>query len=169
MITNESLEAVLSMFKEIKSFNLELLDISEVSMKPSIEAYINSVTSVHPGFKCLHGFLNFGEKKIHMPSEDALSVIQLYCTKNNITLIDLFSKLDKVDKIYSFIRTCLVLNSYLILFQDGSMALTYDEFREGLRVIFRIFWGYSQHYLLNWSNILGEWSWNLSRKNRRSY
>ena len=98
MITNESLEAVLAMFKEIKPLNLELLDISEVSMKPSIEKHINSVTGVHHGFKCLHGFLNFGEKKVHMPSEDALSIIQIYCTKNNITLIDLFSKLDKVNK-----------------------------------------------------------------------
>lgn len=112
IINNESVEAVLTMIKSLSNpLSLELLDISEVSLKPSIEEHISSVAEVHPDFKCLYGFLNFGEKKIHIPSEDALSVIQLYCSKNNITLIDLFSKLDK----------------------DGSMSLTYDEFREGLK------------------------------------
>ncbi len=143
MINTESLEAVLAMLKEIKPFNLELLDISEVSMKPSIETKIESVISVHPSFKCLHGFLNFGEKKIHLPSEDALSVIQLYCAKNNINLIDLFSKLDKVNKKFHITFKLKIL-LILILFKDGSMSLTYDEFKDGLRVNLNKF-----NYILN--------------------
>lgn len=111
IINNESLEMVLTMLKSINPLSLELIDISEVSLKPSIEDHIAEVTAVHSDFKCLYGFLNFGEKKVHIPSEDALSVIQVFCNKNNITLIDLFSKLDK----------------------DGSMSLTYDEFKEGLK------------------------------------
>lgn len=102
MISTESLEHCITMLKGIKPLALELLDISGVSMKPKIEEHINSIHEVHPEFKCLYGFLNFGEKKVHLPSEDALSVIQIYCNKNNISLIDLFSKIDKV-KILFFI------------------------------------------------------------------
>ena len=86
-----------------KPLCLELLDISEVTLKTSIDEHITATTEIHSDFKCTYGFLNFGEKKIRIPSEDALSVIQVYCSKNNITLIDLFSKLDKVSFQFFFI------------------------------------------------------------------
>lgn len=116
MINNEATEAVCTMLKSLTApLTLELIDISEVSLKPSIDEHISAVNEVHPDLKILYGFLNFGEKKIHIPSEDALSVIQVYCSKNNISLIDLFSKLDKVTP-YSIssssLSISLVINVY---------------------------------------------------------
>ena len=58
--------------------------------------------AVHSEFKCLFGFLNFGEKKIYNPSEEAIMYIQAYCEKNNVSLMDLFAKLDTVT--YSFME-----------------------------------------------------------------
>ncbi len=113
MITNESLEMVLNNLKSINPLSLELIDISEVTLKPSITEHIDAVVAIHPDFKCLHGFLNFGEKKIHAPNEDALSIIVAHCDKKNITLIDLFSKLDKVCK-YELIARILYFKFLLI-------------------------------------------------------
>lgn len=77
-------------------FSLELLDISDMTLKPTIEQGIEAVKEIHSEFKCLHGFLNFGEKKTYNPSEAAIMYIQEYCSKNNISLMDLFAKLDTV-------------------------------------------------------------------------
>ena len=107
IINNESLEQVCTMLKSLSSpLTLELIDISEVSLKHSIDDHIAAVNEVHRDLKITYGFLNFGEKKVHIPSEDALACIQVYCAQNNITLIDLFSKLDKVkyffEKFFTF-------------------------------------------------------------------
>ena len=58
--------------------------------------HIDAVKEAHPEFKCVHGFLNFGEKKVYNPSEEAINYIQKYCQDNNISLMDLFAKLDTV-------------------------------------------------------------------------
>ena len=96
LINNESLEAVLSMLKTISSLSLELIDISEVTLKPTITEHIAAVTAVHPNFKCLYGFLNLGEKKVHVQNNNALHILLSYCEKNSLSISDLFAKLDKV-------------------------------------------------------------------------
>lgn len=67
-----------------------------MTLKPTIDERIKEVKAVHPKFECLHGFLNFGERKIYNPSEEALNYINMYCADNNISLMDLFAKLDSV-------------------------------------------------------------------------
>ncbi|CAF0831592.1 unnamed protein product [Brachionus calyciflorus] len=110
-ITTEALEAVLKLFTTLSPLSLEFLDVSDMTLKPSINQSIQAVQEIHTEFKCLHGFLNFGEKKTYNPSEAAIMYIQEYCQKNNISLMDLFAKLDT----------------------DGSMSVSYDEFKEGLK------------------------------------
>jgi hypothetical protein len=68
-------------------------------LKSSIADEIDAVKKVHTEFKCLFGFLNFGEKKVYNPSEEAIMYIQKYCEENNVSLMDLFAKLDTVNYI----------------------------------------------------------------------
>ncbi|RNA15208.1 leucine-rich repeat-containing 74A-like isoform X2 [Brachionus plicatilis] len=93
-ITTDSLEAVLKLFTTLSPFYLELLDVSNITLKPSIHDSIQSVKEIHPNFNCLHGFLNFSKKKTYNPSEAAIMYIQEYCQTNNVSLMDLFAKLD---------------------------------------------------------------------------
>jgi hypothetical protein len=67
-----------------------------MTLKPIIADEIDAVKATHPNFKCVYGFLNFGEKKFYNPSEAAIMYIQKYCDEHNISLMDLFAKLDKV-------------------------------------------------------------------------
>ncbi len=81
-------------------------------MKPKVDDFIKKTKETHENFVCLYGFMNLGEKKLYNPSQEALNYINAYCADNNISLMDLFAKLDT----------------------DGSMSVSYDEFKEGLRV-----------------------------------
>ncbi len=67
-----------------------------MSLKSKVEEYIKKAKDVHPKLECLYGFMNLGEKKIYNPSEEALNFINAYCSDNNISLMDLFAKLDTV-------------------------------------------------------------------------
>jgi hypothetical protein len=52
------------MFATTPTIALELFDISNMTLKSSIADEIDAVKSVHPNFKCMYGFLNFGAKKV---------------------------------------------------------------------------------------------------------
>lgn len=110
-INEEAVEAVMKLFTSLPQLALELLDISEVSLKPKVDDFIKKTKETHENFVCLYGFMNLGEKKLYNPSQEALNYINAYCADNNISLMDLFAKLDT----------------------DGSMSVSYDEFKEGLR------------------------------------
>ena len=69
----------------------------DISLKPTINEHIEAVKSAHQNFKCLHGFLNFGDKRSANISEEAISYIKQFSDKNNINLADFFPKQDTVE------------------------------------------------------------------------
>jgi Ran GTPase-activating protein (RanGAP) involved in mRNA processing and transport len=95
-ITDKAIEYLFDILKTIDGFKLELLDISNITFRKNIEPLIESVKELNPDFKCLHGFLNFSDRSNYNPSEAAMLYIQQYCEQNNVSLMDLFAKLDTV-------------------------------------------------------------------------
>lgn len=69
----------------------------------------------HEDFKCLHGYGDtYGKrvrKKFDMVAQ-ALGAMQAYCDDHNIGIVELFSRFDA----------------------DGSMSITHDEFKQGIKV-----------------------------------
>jgi len=110
-IQEEVLEGVLKFFQTVPSLALDLLDVSEVTLKPKIDEAINECKKTHKNLNVVYGFHNMNDRKSLSPSAEALNFINSYCAQNNISLMDLFSKLDS----------------------DGSMSVSYEEFREGLK------------------------------------
>lgn len=86
-----------------------------MTLKSVIADEIDLVKAVHPEFKCLFGFLNFGERQIYNPSEAAIMYIQEYCEKNNISLMDLFAKLDTVIFISSLYNHCGTISDGMLI------------------------------------------------------
>ena len=71
----------------------------------------------HPEVSVIHGYTDsYGKRKLRQYNmvEEALNAMKLYCEQHNLNIVELFSRFDT----------------------DGSMSVTHDEFREGLRVGF---------------------------------
>ena len=75
---------------------------------------IGHLQGKHRDFQCKNAYTDsYGQrKKVYNPAEDALVLMANYVQENHMTMVDLFSQFDK----------------------DGSMSVTHDEFKEGLRV-----------------------------------
>ena len=95
-IQEEVLEGVLKFFQTVPSLALDLLDVSEVTLKPKIDEAINECKKTHKNLSVVYGFHNMNDRKSLSPSAEALNFINNYCAQNNISLMDLFSKLDSV-------------------------------------------------------------------------
>lgn len=110
-INNESLEIVLKLFKSLNPLSLLTLDVSNVTLKPTIDEHIESVRETHPNFKCLYGFLNFEERKTkNLLFDQSVLLFEEYCEKNNIVLTELYSN----------------------LYGNDITTVSYDEFKEGV-------------------------------------
>lgn len=81
---------------EARNIFLFVILFKEVSLKPKVDDFIKKTKEIHENFVCLHGFMNLGERKLYNPSQEALNYINAYCAENNISLMDLFAKLDTV-------------------------------------------------------------------------
>ena len=80
---------------------------------------LEEVQQTLPDFQCPFGYTDqYGKRKLRHYSvvEEALKAMKDYCVEKNINIVELFSRFD----------------------QDGSMSVTHDEFKEGLRVCHRI-------------------------------
>jgi hypothetical protein len=84
-------------------------------LKPTITEHIESVRESHPDFQCLHGFLNFEERRPkNLLFDQSLLLLEEYCEKNNIILTELFSN----------------------LYGNDITTVSYEEFKDGINVIF---------------------------------
>lgn len=69
----------------------------------------------HAQFKCAHGYShNYGKRGLRHFGivEMAMKAMAEYCEEHNINIVDLFSRFDS----------------------DGSMSVSHDEFKLGLKV-----------------------------------
>jgi hypothetical protein len=73
------------------------------------------VAAKHAQFKCAHGYSHgYGRKGLRRFGivEMAMKAMAEYCEEHNINIVDLFSRFDS----------------------DGSMSVSHDEFKLGLKV-----------------------------------
>ena len=91
----------------------------------------------HGEFKCVCGFLNFGERKTLDPLESAIGHIKRHCEKTRMSVHEFFASLDMVRELLRS-RAIIELKTTTIItkkneFKDGSMVLTYDKFKEAVK------------------------------------
>jgi hypothetical protein len=87
----------------------------DVFLKSSFEDTVAGVRQVHGNFQCHFGYSDsYGKRKLNEYSavDVAFRYLTSYVVEHGIKLVDLFARFDV----------------------DGSMSVTYDEFKEGLRV-----------------------------------
>ena len=76
---------------------------------------LDEVAEKHHGLTILHGYTDsYGKRKLKRYNvvEEALMAMNKYCDDNHIKIVDLFTRFD----------------------EDGSMSVTHDEFKQGLKV-----------------------------------
>ena len=76
---------------------------------------LEKLAEKHPGLEFEHGYTDsYGKRKLKQYNvvEEALGAMLKYCDEMQIKLVDLFARFD----------------------DDGSMSVTHEEFKEGLRV-----------------------------------
>ena len=76
---------------------------------------IEAVCDVHAAFRCPYGYTDsYGKRRMkrYDAVEEALTSMKTYCVDKSINIVELFSRFDS----------------------DGSMSVTHDEFKLGLRV-----------------------------------
>lgn len=113
-ISDAGAEMAVDMMKKMSSLNLQLLDLSDVILANTIGLRLEELAAVHPELQVRHGYTDsYGKRKLKAYDmvDEALEIIQHYCQQHNLSLVDLFAKFDA----------------------DGSMSVTHDEFRQGLR------------------------------------
>ena len=79
------------------------------------KAKLEEVNKVHTDFKCPYGYTDsYGKRKLRHYSVvgEALKAMKDYCAEKGMNIVELFSRFDT----------------------DGSMSVTHEEFKEGLRV-----------------------------------
>ena len=81
----------------------------------TVNAQIEATRTVHPNLTCRHGYTDsYGKRRLKSYNivEEALNEMQSYCDARNINIVELFSRFDA----------------------DGSMSVSHDEFKQGLKV-----------------------------------
>ncbi|KAK2144402.1 hypothetical protein NP493_230g02037 [Ridgeia piscesae] len=113
-INEETAMAALELFKNMGVLRLEVLDLSENLYGKRFEQKLAELHEVHPDFMCRHGYTDsYGKRRLKRYSvvEDAMDAMRQYCQEHNINIVELFSRFDA----------------------DGSMSVTHEEFKLGLK------------------------------------
>ncbi len=87
----------------------------EILYGKTFKEKLMQVLEKHKEFECPFGYTDsYGKRKLKQYNvvEEALNAMKDYCVEHNINIVELFSRFD----------------------QDGSMSVTHEEFKEGLRV-----------------------------------
>ena len=87
----------------------------EILFGPAFKEKLEEVLEKHKEFECPYGYTDsYGKRKLKQYNvvEEALNAMKAHCVEQGINIVELFSRFD----------------------QDGSMSVTHDEFKEGLRV-----------------------------------
>ena len=82
---------------------------------PSFADKVKEVQEKFPEFTCPFGYTDsYGKRKLKRYNvvAEALGAMNKYCEDNNINIVELFARFDG----------------------DGSMSVSHDEFKQGLRV-----------------------------------
>ncbi|XP_064625806.1 leucine-rich repeat-containing protein 74A-like [Lineus longissimus] len=112
-IPDEAAEVGLTFLQTLDELSLSL-DLRDVFLKTTFEEVIAGVRQVHDKFQCNFGYSDsYGKRKLNQYSalDEAFRYLTSYVVEHGIQLVDLFARFDV----------------------DGSMSVTYDEFKEGLR------------------------------------
>ncbi|ELU04703.1 hypothetical protein CAPTEDRAFT_222965 [Capitella teleta] len=94
--------------------HLDELEMVDISFGSAFKRKVASLAEPHPEFKCLHGYLDSYGKKVRKKFDmvaQALQAMQEYCNKHSMNIVELFSRFDA----------------------DGSMSVTHDEFKLGIK------------------------------------
>nr|XP_006822346.1 PREDICTED: uncharacterized protein C14orf166B homolog isoform X1 [Saccoglossus kowalevskii] len=94
--------------KENANTAIEQLDFSDIQVNKDFDELFMQLKEVRPDIKVKHG--GSEEEKKKKAKVNPMQKLQKYIQKNNLRLVDFFNKFDK----------------------DGSMSVSYEEFREGL-------------------------------------
>ena len=76
---------------------------------------LDEVLNQHQNLTVLYGYTDsYGKRKLKQYNvvEEALMAMNTYCDENKINIVELFTRFD----------------------EDGSMSVTHDEFKQGLKV-----------------------------------
>ena len=87
----------------------------EVTLGWRFKEKLKEVKEKHENFDCIFGYTDlYGKRKMKTYNvvEEAMTLMRAYLEENNMNLAELFTEIDT----------------------DGSMSVSYDEFKEGLRV-----------------------------------
>jgi len=113
-ITEEAAEAALELFKIYSELKVETVDLSDLIFSAKLADKVKEVQEIHENFKFIYGYTDsYGKRKLKSYDvvDEALTFFRQYMTENDIDLVTFFQDMD----------------------EDGSMAVSYDEFREGLK------------------------------------
>ncbi|CAD5111811.1 DgyrCDS1082 [Dimorphilus gyrociliatus] len=114
-LNEETAILMLNMVYKLDDLTLELLDLSELVFRT--KEFVASLTNLqekYPDLTIKHGYSDsYGQRKLkeYDVVEEAMNAMKEYMAENNLNLAELFSKFD----------------------EDGSMSVTYDEFKQGLK------------------------------------
>ncbi|GFS13189.1 leucine-rich repeat-containing protein 74B-like [Elysia marginata] len=114
IINDESATAMMAYLMKLTGLKLKLLDMSDIILSNAVEPRIQEVKDLHEGLEVIHGYTDsYGKRKLvsYDMTEEAIRIMQEYCANNNMSMVDMFTKFDA----------------------DGSMSVTHDEFRQGLK------------------------------------
>ena len=107
----------------IKSYHIIVYTRTHINIFPfqenlygkRFEEKLAELHEVYPEFTCRHGYTDsYGKRRLKRYNvvEDAMDAMRQYCLEHNINIVELFSRFDA----------------------DGSMSVTHDEFKLGLKV-----------------------------------
>nr|KAG5713999.1 hypothetical protein BaRGS_020327 [Batillaria attramentaria] len=113
-ISDAGAEMAVDLMKRMSNLNLRRLDLSDVILGSAINPRLEELKEVHPDLEFAYGYTDsYGKRKLNSYDmvQEALDIMREYCQQKNMTLVELFAKFDT----------------------DGSMSVTHEEFREGLK------------------------------------
>ncbi|RUS83338.1 hypothetical protein EGW08_008885 [Elysia chlorotica] len=99
---------------EQSPFLCNLMAKFDIILSNAIEPRIQEVKDLNEGLEIVHGYTDsYGKRKLvsYDMTEEAIRIMQEYCANHNMSMVDMFTKFDA----------------------DGSMSVTHDEFRQGLK------------------------------------
>ncbi|XP_035828131.1 leucine-rich repeat-containing protein 74A [Aplysia californica] len=113
-VNDDAAEAMFDLLIKIPNLALKLLDMSDIILSNQVEPKVEELKAQNEELEVVYGYTDsYGKRKLksYDMTEEAIRIIQEYCAKLGMSMVDLFTKFDA----------------------DGSMSVTHDEFREGLK------------------------------------
>ncbi|XP_048255646.1 leucine-rich repeat-containing protein 74A-like isoform X1 [Haliotis rufescens] len=113
-ISEECAGAAVEVLRMTNPLKLTKLDMSDVILSSRFADLVSDLYDVHPELDVVYGYTDsYGKRKMkgYDIVEESMKVISEYLKAKDITIVELFSRFDA----------------------DGSMSVTHEEFKEGLR------------------------------------